>query len=67
MSSELGSWERWHSVHLPPFCWGGVWLTLQPQFPKGELGRISTFRTELLGKRGGDLFEGEGAQFLHKK
>ena len=20
--SELGRWERWHSVHPPPFCWG---------------------------------------------
>ena len=34
-------------------------------FKKGSLDRTSTFRGGLLGKRGGDFFEG-GLQFSHK-
>ena len=51
------SWCQ-HSVHPPPpfcICRGGG-LSLQPDFQKkggGGLGSTSTFRGELLGKRGG--------------
>ena len=55
----------------PPFCWGrgGGMAGLPTKFSKkGELGRTSTFRGGLLGKRG-LTFSGEegGLQFSHKK
>ena len=51
------SWCQ-HSVHPPPFCiCRGGGLSLQPDFQKkgGGLGSTSTFRGELLGKRGGGV------------
>ena len=47
----------------PPFCWGGG-LNLQPDFKKGRLDRTSTFRVELLGKRGLTFFRGGGVKIF---
>ena len=55
-----------HSVY-PPISvgvGGGGGLNLQPNFQKrGKLDRTSTFRWDLLGKRGVKLFR--GLQFSH--
>ena len=40
--------------------WGVGGLNLQPNYQKGGLDRTSTFRGQLLGKRGGDFFRGGG-------
>ena len=49
---------EYHSGHPPPFCRG---LSLQPNFQKGGLGRTSTFRGGLLGKREVTFFREECA------
>ena len=45
-------------VCTPPLSAGG--LSLQPNFQKGVLERTSIFRGGLLGKWGGDVFQGGG-------
>ena len=52
-----------HSVHPPLSAGVGGGLSLQPNFRKGALDRTSTFRRRLLGKRGGDFFQGGVAIF----
>ena len=43
-------------------------LSLQPYLEKGgELDRTSTFRGGLLGRRGGEFFQGGGEQLSHNK
>ena len=62
-SACLTSYRKNYILCTPPLCYGG--LNLQPNFQKwGGLGRTSTFRWELLGKRAW-LFSG-GLQFSQK-
>ena len=60
--------EHVNSVHTPfPFYWGRG-LSLWPNFQKGELHRIRIliFRG-VCWERGGDFFQEEESQILHKK
>ena len=61
---EKLSWYQ-HSVHpLPLSAWG---LSLQPNFWKGGTWQDLNFERGLLGKRGGDFFQGVAVFFIKNK